>query len=61
MPNEPRLGATHREWKRLAAADSDKAVTVYPEEFRLYCLQIGQMPGYFVLEAFAAKKAKDTA
>jgi hypothetical protein len=62
MPDEPRLGADYREWRRAATESaSDKAVTVYPEEFRLYCVQIGQFPSYFVLEAFAVKKGKDTA
>lgn len=62
MPNEERLGANHEEWKQrtTAHAASSKRITVHPEEFNLYCVQIGQRPSYFVLEAFAVKKAGET-
>jgi hypothetical protein len=64
MPVDERLGRTYAEWElRRRAEDSANGgmqrVTVRPDDFQLYCLQIGQKPSYFMLEAFAAKKAID--
>jgi hypothetical protein len=66
MPNDERLGKTYKEWiQRRAEADAGagiagmKQVTVKPEEFEMYCLQLRQIPNYSVLEALAAKKARE--
>jgi hypothetical protein len=66
MPNDERLGRTYKEWIRLRAeqarvgGEAAKQVTIKPEEFEMYCLQLGQIPNYFVLEALAVKKAAET-
>lgn len=67
MPKEERLGKTYEEWRRRRleedsrAGVSGKTMTVSPdpEEFRLYCIQIGLAPSYHVLQAFAVKKAQE--
>jgi hypothetical protein len=65
LPNEERLGKNYSEWvKRRADEDSlypegVTNVTVLPEDFRLYCLQISQRPSYSVLEAFAVSKSRE--
>jgi hypothetical protein len=64
MPTEEKLGKDYGDWlKRRLQEDSRPGVdvtnvTVYPEEFRLYCIAIGQKPNYYVLEAFAASKER---
>lgn len=63
MPKDERLGKTYSEWMlrhsdELARRET-KQVAVTPEEFESYCLQLGQIPSYYVLEAFAAKKARE--
>lgn len=42
-----------------AGAEAVKEVIVKPDEFEMYCLQLGQIPNYSVLEALAAKKARE--
>lgn len=65
MPNDGRLGKTYEEWKQRrvedlgAGAEAVKEVIVKPDEFEMYCLQLGQIPNYSVLEALAAKKARE--
>jgi hypothetical protein len=65
MPNDERLGKTYEEWIRRrgeegrAGAEAAKPVTIRPEEFEVYCLQLGQVPNYSVLEALAAKKERE--
>jgi hypothetical protein len=62
MPNDERLGKAYTEWIRRRAAEASEAtrvVTIRPEEFEVYCLQLGQVPNYSVLEALAATKARD--
>lgn len=65
LPNEERLGKNYSDWiKRRADEDSSypegvRNITVLPEDFRLYCLQIGQRPSYSVLEAFAVSKSRE--
>lgn len=50
MPNDERLGKTYREWTRRGQEDTRasvepvKQVAVTPEEFEVYCLQLGQVP-----------------
>jgi hypothetical protein len=64
MPGEERLRKSYSELVKHRLEEDSRpgtenvtAVTVYPEEFRLYCLQIGQQPSYSVLEAYAARKS----
>lgn len=65
MPSDERLGKTYTEWMRRAEEEARagdeavKQVIVAPEEFRVYCLQLGQVPNYSVLDALAAKKARE--
>ena len=65
MPSDGNLGKNYSEWmKRRLQEDSRpgervKNITVRPEDFRLYCVQIGQQPNYSVLEAFAVSKSRD--
>jgi hypothetical protein len=65
MPNDERLGKTYKEWIRRrseeerASGEAGRLVTIRPQEFEVYCLQLGQVPNYSVLEALAAKKAKE--
>ena len=63
MPKEEQLGKTYGEWMARhsdeLARPETKQVTVTPDEFQSYCVQLGQLPSYSVLEAFAAKKARD--
>jgi hypothetical protein len=65
MPNDERLGKTYEEWKQRRVedvgpgAEAVKEVIVKPDELEMYCLQLGQIPNYSVLEALAAKKARE--
>jgi hypothetical protein len=43
-----------------ASGEATKFVTIRPEEFEMYCLQLGQVPNYSVLEAFATLKARES-
>lgn len=56
MPKDERLGETHSD--ELARRETTQ-VAVTPDEFESYCLQLGQVPSYSVLEALAAKKARE--
>ena len=64
MPTEERLGESYAHWlQRRLEEDSRPGepvthVVVHPDEFGLYCLQLGQKPGYHMLEVFAATKAR---
>jgi hypothetical protein len=66
MPSEQRLGRTYGGWvderaKAMpASGEATKFVTIRPEEFEMYCLQLGQVPNYSVLEAFATLKARES-
>lgn len=65
MPAEEKLGKNYAEWMQRRFQEDSRpgesvtSIAVYPEEFRLYCLQIGQKPSYSVLEAFASSKARE--
>jgi hypothetical protein len=65
MPTDERLGKTYNEWIQRRAEDmragrkAVKEVIVKPDEFEMYCLQLGQIPNYSVLEALAVKKARE--
>jgi len=62
MPTEERLGTDYASWMERRLLEHSRPggkvtnITVYPEEFRLYCIAIGQKPSYYVLEAFASSK-----
>ena len=63
MPKDERLGETYGEWMlrhsdELARRETTQ-VAVTPDEFESYCLQLGQVPSYSVLEALAAKKVRE--
>jgi hypothetical protein len=65
MPKDQRLGKTYGEWIARRAEEAKASsvplteVTVTPEEFEVYCVQLAQVPNYFVLETLAAKKARE--
>ena len=64
MPNDERLGKTYNEWTQRRAeearlsGETGRVVTVTPEEFEMYCLQLGQAPNYSVLDALAVRKVR---
>lgn len=64
MPNDERVRGTYKEWKQRrdedvrAGGGTATQVTVTPKEFEVYCLQLGQVPNYSVLQALGTAKAR---
>ena len=63
LPGVRAFAKTYAGWldESIKGVPPAKLMTVYPKEFALYCLQIGQQPSLQALNAFAAKKARDEA
>ena len=63
LPGVRAFAKTYAGWldESIKGVPPAKLMTVYPKEFSLYCLQIGQQPSLQALNAFAAKKARDEA